>query len=440
MASPVSHQSQSCRSARRRRPDRGLLVRTLVARFAAQDSNVDSWASMTSGSVEERCGLRRTSLSDWAKTNDLSAIERWTTSLRGVDFRSADALIQSSRRCARTIRVWLQSVMLASQFGESSRLLLSVGQTFVIIAAGSPFRRHGFRLRLDLRPLGYAPHSGSAGGTTARRRACGRRFGRLIVQLARRSPLGLINGVLRSPRRASRPLIVRLSPSAWLGFVTSILTNARHPAVPDILVDAIGSGTIAGAPRLGVMRSPSPSSAPSSSSHSPSRASCSPSAHRQGGPRGGREIRSAQASSSIYVLSGTLAGLRRMIFDRALRDDHYGGHAWTTFDDLRCRACVQPVSLPGGGGIRQHRWNRVLVFIPSRASEWFCHPSGIPPSGRPWLPARFSSSLLDRSSSNEGLENAAEAAIKRRCPYENYSWRRRCFRAHLAASSAAEAL
>src|SRR6202051_5019271 len=59
-------------------------------------------------------------------------------------------------------------------------------------------------------------------------------------------------------------------------------------------------------------------------------------------------------------------------------------------------------------------------------------------SGKPWRRARFSSSPFGSISSNEGLENAAEAAIKWRSLMKMTVGAAAAF-ALLAASSAAEA-
>jgi ribose transport system permease protein len=202
----------------------------------------------------------------------------------------------------------------------------------------------------------------------------GRRFRRAHCCARERGVLGAINGVLVAAARIP-PLIVTLGTFGMaLGFA-QILTNGTDiRAVPEILVDAIGSGSIAGVPVLVVIAA-AVALVGAVVLHLTRfgvhvfAVGSDKEAARRAGIKVGRKL------VAIYVLSGTLAGLAAMMSTARFATTTIGGHA---MDNLSTISAVVLGGTSLFGGIGSIAGTAVGVFIPIVLLNGFVI-LGIPP-------------------------------------------------------------
>jgi ribose transport system permease protein len=306
----------------------------------------------------------------------LSPLERWTRLLGGGwIFVLLIALI--------AIFTALRPEQFASGFNLSMLainaailLVLSVGQTFVIIAGGIDLSVGTVLVFASIASAEVMLRmSGSAGGTYGTTQGgWGVVFVGLIVALLSGAFWGAINGVLVAAARIP-PLIVTLGTFGMaLGFA-QILTNGTDiRAVPEILVDAIGSGTIAGAPVLVVIAA-AVALIGAVVLHLTRfgvhvfAVGSDKEAARRAGIKVGRKL------VAIYVLSGTLAGLAAMMSTARFATTTIGGHA---MDNLSTISAVVLGGTSLFGGIGSIAGTVVGVFIPIILLNGFVI-LGIPP-------------------------------------------------------------
>jgi ribose transport system permease protein len=306
----------------------------------------------------------------------VSPLERWSRLLGGGwIFALLIALI--------AIFTTLRPEQFASSFNLSMLainaailLVLSVGQTFVIIAGGIDLSVGTVLVFASIASaevmLWLSGAAGATYGTT--KGGWGVVFAGLLVALASGAFWGAVNGVLVSWARIP-PLIVTLGTFGMaLGFA-QILTNGTDiRAVPETLVDQIGSGTIAGIPVLVVIavavaiigaivlhltRFGLHVFAVGSDKE----------AARRAGVRVGRRL------AAIYVLSGALAGLAAMMSTARFATTTIGGHA---MDNLSTISAVVLGGTSLFGGIGSIAGTVVGVFIPIVLLNGFVI-LGIPP-------------------------------------------------------------
>jgi ribose transport system permease protein len=306
----------------------------------------------------------------------LSTLERWTRLLGGGwIFVLLIALIA------------IFTILRPEQFGSSFNLsmlainaaillVLSVGQTFVIIAGGIDLSVGTVLVFASITSAQVMLRlSGAAGGTYGTTQGgWGVVLVGFIVALASGAFWGAVNGALVAAARIP-PLIVTLGTFGMaLGFA-QILTNGTDiRAVPEILVDAIGSGAIAGVPVLVVIaiavalvgaivlhltRFGVHVFAVGSDKE----------AARRAGINVGRKL------IAIYVLSGTLAGLAAMMSTARFATTTIGGHA---MDNLSTISAVVLGGTSLFGGIGSIAGTVVGVFIPIVLLNGFVI-LGIPP-------------------------------------------------------------
>jgi ribose transport system permease protein len=319
--------------------------------------------------------MSATSLSE-PEDERLSPLERWTRLLGGGwIFALLIALI--------AIFTTLRPEQFASGFNLSMLavnaailLVLSVGQTFVIIAGGIDLSVGTVLVFASIASAEIMLRmSGAAGGTYGTTKGgWGVVFVGLVVALASGAFWGAVNGALVAAARIP-PLIVTLGTFGMaLGFA-QILTNGTDiRAVPETLVDTVGSGTIAGVPvlvaiaaavaivgavvlhltRFGV--------------HVFAVGSDKEAARRAGINVGRRLI-------AIYVVSGTLAGLAAMMSTARFATTTIGGHA---MDNLSTISAVVLGGTSLFGGIGSIAGTVVGVFIPIVLLNGFVI-LGIPP-------------------------------------------------------------
>ncbi len=209
----------------------------------------------------------------------------------------------------------------------------------------------------------------------ARRRADGASFSSGSLLRSRAEPSGAPSTATLVAAARIPPLIVTLGTFGMaLGFA-QILTNGTDiRAVPETLVDAIGSGTIAGVPVLVVIavgvalvgaivlhltRFGVHVFAVGSDKE----------AARRAGIKVGRKL------VAIYVLSGTLAGLAAMMSTARFATTTIGGHA---MDNLSTISAVVLGGTSLFGGIGSIAGTVVGVFIPIVLLNGFVI-LGIPP-------------------------------------------------------------
>ena len=297
----------------------------------------------------------------------VSTLERWTRLLGGGwIFVLLIALIA------------IFTILRPEQFGSSFNLsmlainaaillVLSVGQTFVIIAGGIDLSVGTVLVFASIASAEIMLRmSGAAGGTYGTTQGgWGVVFVGLIVALASGAFWGAVNGALVAAARIP-PLIVTLGTFGMaLGFA-QILTNGTDiRAVPEILVDAIGSGAIAGVPVLVVIAA-AVALIGAIVLHLTRfgvhvfAVGSDKEAARRAGSQGW-----AQARRNLRALWHARRP-RRHDVDRALRDDddRWPRHGQPV-DDLRRRAWgYEPVRRNW-----QHRWNRGRRVHPDRSFE-----------------------------------------------------------------------
>ncbi len=306
----------------------------------------------------------------------LSPLERWTRLLGGGwIFVLLIALIA------------IFTILRPEQFGSSFNLsmlainaaillVLSVGQTFVIIAGGIDLSVGTVLVFASIASAQIMLRiSGAAGGTYGTTQGgWGVVFIGLIVALASGAFWGAINGVLVAAARIP-PLIVTLGTFGMaLGFA-QILTNGTDiRAVPETLVDAIGSGAIAGVPVLVVIAA-AVALVGAVVLHLTRfgvhvfAIGSDKEAARRAGIKVGRKL------VAIYVLSGTLAGLAAMMSTARFATTTIGGHA---MDNLSTISAVVLGGTSLFGGIGSIAGTVVGVFIPIVLLNGFVI-LGIPP-------------------------------------------------------------
>jgi ribose transport system permease protein len=319
--------------------------------------------------------MSATSLSE-PEDERVSALERWTRLLGGGwIFVLLIALIA------------IFTILRPEQFGSSFNLsmlainaaillVLSVGQTFVIIAGGIDLSVGTVLVFASIASAQIMLRiSGAAGGTYGTTQGgWGVVFIGLIVALASGAFWGAVNGALVAAARIP-PLIVTLGTFGMaLGFA-QILTNGTDiRAVPETLVDAIGSGTIAGIPVLVVIAA-AVAFVGAVVLHLTRfgvhvfAVGSDKEAARRAGIQVGRKL------VAIYVLSGTLAGLAAMMSTARFATTTIGGHA---MDNLSTISAVVLGGTSLFGGIGSIAGTVVGVFIPIVLLNGFVI-LGIPP-------------------------------------------------------------
>ncbi|HZZ25424.1 MAG TPA: ABC transporter permease, partial [Roseiarcus sp.] len=279
------------------------------------------------------------------------------------------------------------TILRPEQFGSSFNLsmlainaaillVLSVGQTFVIIAGGIDLSVGTVLVFASIASAQVMLRiSGAAGGTYGTTQGgWGVVFVGLIVALASGAFWGGVNGALVAAARIP-PLIVTLGTFGMaLGFA-QILTNGTDiRAVPEILVDAIGSGAIAGIPVLVVIAA-AVALVGAIVLHLTRfgvhvfAVGSDKEAARRAGIKVGRKL------VAIYVLSGTLAGLAAMMSTARFATTTIGGHA---MDNLSTISAVVLGGTSLFGGIGSIAGTVVGVFIPIVLLNGFVI-LGIPP-------------------------------------------------------------
>ncbi len=306
----------------------------------------------------------------------LSQLERWTRLLGGGwIFVLLIALIA------------IFTILRPEQFGSGFNLsmlainaaillVLSVGQTFVIIAGGIDLSVGTVLVFASITSAQVMLRiSGAAGGTYGTTQGgWGVVLIGLVVALLSGAFWGAINGVLVAAARIP-PLIVTLGTFGMaLGFA-QILTNGTDiRAVPEILVDAIGSGVIAGVPVLVVIAA-AVALVGAIVLHLTRfgvhvfAVGSDKEAARRAGIQVGRKL------VAIYVLSGALAGLAAMMSTARFATTTIGGHA---MDNLSTISAVVLGGTSLFGGIGSIAGTVVGVFIPIVLLNGFVI-LGIPP-------------------------------------------------------------
>ena len=306
----------------------------------------------------------------------LSTLERWTRLLGGGwIFVLLIALI--------AIFTTLRPEQFGSAFNLSMLainaailLVLSVGQTFVIVAGGIDLSVGTVLVFASIASAQVMLRlSGAAGGTYGTTQGgWGVILVGLMVALASGAFWGAVNGALVAAARIP-PLIVTLGTFGMaLGFA-QILTNGTDiRAVPEILVDAIGSGAIAGVPVLVVIAG-AVALVGAIVLHLTRfgvhvfAVGSDKEAARRAGIQVGRKL------VAIYVLSGTLAGLAAMMSTARFATTTIGGHA---MDNLSTISAVVLGGTSLFGGIGSIAGTVVGVFIPIVLLNGFVI-LGIPP-------------------------------------------------------------
>jgi ribose transport system permease protein len=306
----------------------------------------------------------------------VSTLERWTRLLGGGwIFVLLIALIA------------IFTILRPEQFGSSFNLsmlainaaillVLSVGQTFVIIAGGIDLSVGTVLVFASIASAQIMLRiSGAAGGTYGTTQGgWAVVFIGLIVALASGAFWGAVNGALVAAARIP-PLIVTLGTFGMALGSAQILTNGTDiRAVPEILVDAIGSGAIAGVPVLVVIAA-ALALVGAVVLHLTRfgvhvfAVGSDKEAARRAGIQVGRKL------VAIYVLSGTLAGLAAMMSTARFATTTIGGHA---MDNLSTISAVVLGGTSLFGGIGSIAGTVVGVFIPIVLLNGFVI-LGIPP-------------------------------------------------------------
>ena len=255
-------------------------------------------------------------------------------------------------------------------------LVLSVGQTFVIIAAGVDLSVGAVLVFASITSaeimLRLSGAQGGAYGTTEG--GWGVVGAGLIVALASGALWGLVNGLLVAVARIPALIVTLGTFGMALGFAQIITNGVDVRAVPDTLVDGIGSGTVAGIPAL-VLIAAAVAAAGAIVLHL-TRFGVhvfAVGSDREAARRAGIDVRGRLIA--IYMVSGTLAGLAAMMSTARFATTTIGGHA---MDNL---ATISAVVLGGTslfGGIGSIGGTVVGVFIPIVLLNGFVI-LGIPP-------------------------------------------------------------
>jgi ribose transport system permease protein len=255
-------------------------------------------------------------------------------------------------------------------------LVLSVGQTFVIIAAGIDLSVGAVLVFASIASaLVMLRLSGASGGTYGTTSGGWGVVGAgLLVALLSGAFWGAVNGVLVAMARIPALIVTLGTFGMALGFA-QILTNGTDVrAVPEVLVDGIGAGEIAGIPVL-VLIAVAVAAVGAVVLHL-TRFGVhvfAVGSNQEAARRSGINVR--RRLIAIYVLSGGLAGLAAMMSTARFATTTIGGHA---MDNL---ATISAVVLGGTslfGGIGSIAGTVVGVFIPIVLLNGFVI-LGIPP-------------------------------------------------------------
>jgi ribose transport system permease protein len=306
----------------------------------------------------------------------LTPLERWTRLLGGGwIFALLIALI--------AIFTTLRPEQFASAFNLSMLavnaailLVLSVGQTFVIIAAGIDLSVGTVLVFASITSAQVMLWlSGAAGGTYGTTRGgWGVVFIGLIVALTSGAFWGAVNGVLVAIAGIPALIVTLGTFGMALGFAQIFTNGTDIRAVPETLVDEIGSGTIGGVPVLVVMAAAVAIVGAvvlhltRFGVHVFAVGSDKEAARRAG-------INVRRRLIAIYVLSGLLAGLAAMMATARFATTTIGGHA---MDNLSTISAVVLGGTSLFGGIGSIAGTVVGVFIPIVLLNGFVI-LGIPP-------------------------------------------------------------
>jgi ribose transport system permease protein len=306
----------------------------------------------------------------------LSAVDRWGRLLGGGwIFLLLIALI--------VIFGTLRPTQFASTFNLSMLtinaailLVLSVGQTFVIIAAGVDLSVGTVLVFASITSalvmLRLSGASGSAYGTTEG--GWGVVAVGMIVALASGAFWGVVNGALVAVARIPALIVTLGTFGMALGFAQLLTNGTDVRAVPETLVDNIGSGAIAGIPVLVVIAVAVAGIGgvvlhlTRFGLHVFAVGSDKEAARRAGINVGRRLI-------AIYTLSGALAGLAAMMATARFATTTIGGHA---MDNLSTISAVVLGGTSLFGGVGNMAGTVVGVFIPIVLLNGFVI-LGIPP-------------------------------------------------------------
>ena len=255
-------------------------------------------------------------------------------------------------------------------------LVLSVGQTFVIISAGidlsvgavlvfASITSAQVMLSLSGAPSGtYGTTEGGWGVVTIG----------LVVALASGAFWGVVNGFLVTVARIPALIVTLGTFGMALGFAQLLTNGVDVRAVPAVLVDAVGAGTIAGVPVLVVIAALVAVAGAillhltRFGVHVFAVGSDEEAARRAG-------VNVRQRILAIYVLSGTLAGLAAVMSTARFATTTIGGHA---MDNLSTISAVVLGGTSLFGGIGNIAGTVVGVFIPIVLLNGFVI-LGIPP-------------------------------------------------------------
>jgi ribose transport system permease protein len=306
----------------------------------------------------------------------LTPLERWTRLLGGGwIFALLIALI--------AIFTTLRPEQFASAFNLSMLavnaailLVLSVGQTFVIIAAGIDLSVGTVLVFASITSAQVMLWlSGAAGGTYGTTRGgWGVVFIGLIVALTSGAFWGAVNGVLVAIAGIPALIVTLGTFGMALGFAQIFTNGTDIRAVPETLVDEIGSGTIGGVPVLVVIAAAVAIVGAvvlhltRFGVHVFAVGSDKEAARRAG-------INVRRRLIAIYVLSGLLAGLAAMMATARFATTTIGGHA---MDNLSTISAVVLGGTSLFGGIGSIAGTVVGVFIPIVLLNGFVI-LGIPP-------------------------------------------------------------
>jgi ribose transport system permease protein len=279
------------------------------------------------------------------------------------------------------------AVLRPAQFGSSYNLsmlavnaaillVLSVGQTFVIIAAGIDLSVGTVLVFASITSALVMLHlsgaSGSTYGTTSG--GWGVVLAGLVVALLSGAFWGAVNGILVAVARIPALIVTLGTFGMALGFAQIMTNGTDVRAVPETLVDRIGTGTLAGIPVL-VLIAVATAALGGVVLHL-TRFGIhvfAVGSNQEAARRSGIDVRARVIA--IYTLSGTLAGLAAMMSTARFATTTIGGHA---MDNL---ATISAVVLGGTslfGGIGSIAGTVVGVFIPIVLLNGFVI-LGIPP-------------------------------------------------------------
>lgn len=255
-------------------------------------------------------------------------------------------------------------------------LVLSVGQTFVIIAAGIDLSVGAVLVFASITSALVMLHlSGTSGATYGTTEGgWGVLVIGLLVAVLSGAFWGLVNGVLVAVARVPALIVTLGTFGMALGFAQILTNGVDVRAVPETLVDSVGAGTLAGIPVL-VLIAVAVAAIGAVVLHL-TRFGVhvfAVGSDQEAARRSGINVR--QRLIGIYVLSGSLAGLAAMMSTARFATTTIGGHA---MDNL---ATISAVVLGGTslfGGIGNVAGTVVGVFIPIVLLNGFVI-LGIPP-------------------------------------------------------------